>query len=248
MYRTTTIAGGKRIVIAGAAVSLFVSAGAAAAATGHAPWSDAAPGVVEPSPTEPAATDAPVVTDAALPAVTDAPADVVTTPDGQPAVTDAPATEPGSPTTTATADSTTEPTTANTTEPTMPTITAPAVTEPPATAAPTTSPTTAAPTTTEFHDTPVPLGISLTCTVDGNNVTCHWSGGQIPGFARFLLLRGNGGSQGRVPFQSTDPNAAVAIDANVPVGSYSYVVVAVDGNAKTLVHSNPVFIQIGAAN
>ena len=75
-----------------------------------------------------------------------------------------------------------------------------------------------------------------------------FSRGEIPGFARFLVLRGNGGSQGRVPFQSTDPNASVAIDVNVPAGSYSYVVVAVDGNAKTLVHSNPVFIQIGAAN
>jgi len=251
MYRTTKLVGGKRVVIVGAAISLFVSAGVAAAATGSAPWSDAAPAVHEPTTAASVATDAPIVTDAPAPAVTTsgdaAPGgvepttgDATATTDGTTTVTDAPAAEPGTPT----SDLTTEPTTASTTEPTMPTITEPAVTEPPAT----TTPATAAPTTTEFHDTPVPLGISLTCTADGNTVTCHWSGGAIPGFARFLVLRGNGGSQGRVPFQSADPNASMAIDTNVPVGSYSYVVVAVDGNATTLVHSNPVFIQIGAAN
>ena len=249
MNRSTTFAGGKTIVIGGAAISLFMSVGVVAAATGNAPWSEAGPAVhepvVEPATTEPIEPGAPVIADAATTA-TDASTDGAgDAPAGQPTATgDEPAVpEPGGPDTTVVSD---EPVTAPTSTAVPEGPVSPGD-EPTTTAAPTAD-TTPAPTTTEFHDTVVPLGIALQCTVVGSTVTCNWSVGDIPGFAKFLLLRGNGGSQGRVPFQTTDPDANHAIDSGVPAGSYSYLVVALDGNGKTLVHSNPVIIQIDAAS
>jgi len=218
-YRIWT--GSKRTLVAGLAITAFAGAGVAgAAATGNAPWQDRAPEVA----TTPV-TDTPV---------TDAPTTV-------PAVTTPAATEPSAQT-----EGTDH----------APTGTQPASTEPASTEPPTVPPSSDAPATTEGPkattsdgrpDTYVPLGIDLACTVQNTDVQCSWSGSVADGFAKFLLLRGNGGAKGRVPFMSSDPSANSYIDPSVPAGSYSYVVVEIDANGKTLVHSNPVFITIGAA-
>jgi hypothetical protein len=239
MSRTTTFAGGRTIVVGGAAVSLLMSAGIAAAATGG--LSSRSPhGVTETVTTDPVpldVLDAPVVTevsDTTLPGgeLGDEPQPTVTDPSSEPATTELTSSEPA----TTDAPVATEPVT------TEPVTTEPVTTEPATTEPATTTPTTV------FHDTPVPQGIELHCSAEGATVSCSWSVGDIPGFARFLLLRGNGGAQGRVPFQTTDPDARHAIDAPVPAGSYSYVVIALGTNGSTLVHSNPVYLQIDAAN
>ena len=143
---------------------------------------------------------------------------------------------------------TTEPATTEpvTTEPatTEPAATEPATTEPATTEPPSTEP---APTTTEWHDTPVPLGIDLTCRADGTSVTCAWSPWSGDGFARFLLLRSDG-TTGRVPFQTSDPAVTATIDAGLAPGSYSYVVIVLDSHGTTLVHSNGVTVQIGGSD
>ena len=133
-----------------------------------------------------------------------------------------------------------------TTEPatTEPAATEPATTEPATTEPPSTEP---APTTTEWHDTPVPLGIDLTCRADGTSVTCAWSPWSGDGFARFLLLRSDG-TTGRVPFQTSDPAVTATIDAGLAPGSYSYVVIVLDSHGTTLVHSNGVTVQIGGSD
>ena len=143
----------------------------------------------------------------------------------------------------ATVPATTEPVT---TEPatTEPAATEPATTEPATTEPPSTEP---APTTTEWHDTPVPLGIDLTCRADGTSVTCAWSPWSGDGFARFLLLRSDG-TTGRVPFQTSDPAVTATIDAGLAPGSYSYVVIVLDSHGTTLVHSNGVTVQIGGSD
>jgi hypothetical protein len=90
----------------------------------------------------------------------------------------------------------------------------------------------------------VPGGLSLSCVLAGADVTCDWSGPTPAGFARFLLLRGEGGAQGRVPFQSSDPSASHLVDPSVPTGSYTYLIIAVDAASKPLVHSNMVPITV----
>jgi cytoskeletal protein RodZ len=225
------------------AVTAFAGVGAAAAATGNAPWQGVpraaevrtvtteTPTTAQTTPTVDLSpsTTAPTVTSA--PTTLPAPADTV-------AASTTPATHEPPP---ATAAATTQPATTE-----FPT-TQPTTTEFPTTQAPTTeAPTTQAPTTQAKPDTVVPLGIDLQCTVDGPTVSCHWSGGVVNGFAEFLLLRGDG-KIGRVPFMSTDATANAYVDTHVPAGSYSYVVVTVDAGSKTLVHSNPVFVKIGAA-
>ncbi|MCU1400955.1 MAG: hypothetical protein JWN62_4064 [Acidimicrobiales bacterium] len=93
----------------------------------------------------------------------------------------------------------------------------------------------------------MPAGLSLTCSLAGADVTCDWSGPTPAGFAKFLLLRGNGGSTGRVPFQSADPAASHLVDAAVPAGSYTYLIIVVDAANKPLVHSNMVPITVTGA-
>jgi hypothetical protein len=215
------------------AVTACLAAGAAAAAAGGPLL-----GGDRPTPS----TDAPVIT--------------VSAPADEPAVTVPPVTEPAS----------TEPTTIAVATTAAPTTSAPAATEPPvgapvtepkhAAPPPTAPPVTDAPVpespaseppSTSRPDTVVPEGIHLECVATGADVTCQWSGGVVDGFAKFLLLRGDGGAKGRVPFMSADPSSAGYIDHGVPPGSYSYVLVTVDVNSHALVHSNAVFITIGAA-
>ena len=81
----------------------------------------------------------------------------------------------------------------------------------------------------------------------GSNVVCNWSGATPAGFAKFLLLRGNGGAKGRVPFSSSSSAVNHFDDAAVQPGNYTYVLVAVDANSKPLVHSNMVPITITGA-
>jgi hypothetical protein len=219
----------------------------AAAATGNAPWQDVPRAAevqratFEPSTTVLAASssttiDAPTTTGlSAEPSVPTAPPHS-DSPITDPPVPSAPSTTVAEPAPTTSAAIATEP--APTTQPVS--------TEAPTTVAPTTVPVEATTTTMAKVDTVVPLGIDLHCTVDGSTVSCAWAGGVVDGFAKFLLLRGDG-KVGRVPFMSTDPAAHGYVDSQVPAGSYSYVVVTIDGNSKTLVHSNPVFVQIGAA-
>ena len=276
MYKINTLFGGKRIILASVVVATFTSAGMAAAGSApwsdsvtkepataatiaiddsaqlNAPVGDAHQ--TEGLPTEVGPTETIVVEPTVAPTTDVSPglgttptADVVTEPSSTQSATTAPAT---------TQPATTQPAPIEpaTTQPviheqvsTAPVTTQAAAHEPaPTEPAPTEPSPTAAPTTTEFHDTVVALGLSLSCAAEANTVTCHWSGSVVPGFAKFLLLRGDGGAKGRVPFQSTDPGASVAVDADVPTGSYSYLVIAVDANGKALVHSNPVMIQIGA--
>jgi hypothetical protein len=170
----------------------------------------------EPDPTEPSTPE---------PAVTASPSST------EPAGTEAPAsTEPPS----------TEPAGTEVPASTEPPSTEPPSTEPPSSEPPAT--TLASPPTT---DTFVPSGIALSCDVDGDTVSCSWSGGVVPGFAKFLLLRGDG-TKGRVPYMTADPSATSYVDTGLAPGSYSYVVVSVDANSKALVHSNPVHVQIAA--
>ena len=244
MYRMSKLIGKKQIVTVGVAVSVFVGVGIAAAAEG-AKWIDSAPAVTTPALTvdhvtttlphsEPVAVGVgEVVSDATVPATTAT----------SPTLTLEPTIDVSTPTVE-------EQTSVPVTEPTAHATTVP-VTEPspPAALEPTTTaaavPEAPAPTTTESHDA-VPQGISLSCTNVGGSVSCSWSSPDMPGFARVMLLRGNGGPQGRVPFQSSDASSVSYIDPNVPAGSYSYVVVVLDGNSHTLVHSNAVLITIAA--
>jgi hypothetical protein len=90
--------------------------------------------------------------------------------------------------------------------------------------------------------------MSLTCTATGdalqNTVACTWTNGAGAGFSKYRLLRGDGGSRGRVPFTSSEPNANSFVDSALPAGNFSYVLVALDANEKAIGHSNPVYIQI----
>jgi len=198
---------GRRAAVVAAGLSVFATAGVAAAAAGGAPFlgfhtSDAA--VVEPVVTD-APTTAPLITE---PAST-APAS------SEPTATPPAATEP--------------PTTPAPTEPpsTEPASTEPARTEPPA----------------HHPDTVVPEGIHLECVLDNHTAKCHWTGSAVDGFAKVLVLR----SDGRVVFMSADPASSEYADVDLAAGSYSWIVVTIDANGKTLVHSNRVALQIGAA-
>jgi hypothetical protein len=93
----------------------------------------------------------------------------------------------------------------------------------------------------------VPTGLSLSCVPTGSNVDCDWSGATPAGFAKFLLLRGNGGAKGRVPFSSSSSAVSHFDDAALQPGTYTYVLVAVDANNKPLVHSNMVPITMTGA-
>lgn len=198
---------GRRAAVVAAGLSVFATAGVAAAAAGGAPFlgfhtSDAA--VVEP-----------VVTDA---------------PTTAPVITEPASTAPAS---------------------SEPTATPPAATEPPATPAPTeppsTEPASTEPARTEppahHPDTVVPEGIHLECVLDNHTAKCHWTGSAVDGFAKVLVLR----SDGRVVFMSADSASSEYADVDLAAGSYSWIVVTIDANGKTLVHSNRVALQIGAA-
>ena len=198
---------GRRAAVVAAGLSVFATAGVAAAAAGGAPFlgfhtSDAA--VVEP-----------VVTDA---------------PTTAPLITEPASTAPAS---------------------SEPTATPPAATEPPATPAPTeppsTEPASTEPARTEppahHPDTVVPEGIHLECVLDNHTAKCHWTGSAVDGFAKVLVLR----SDGRVVFMSADSASSEYADVDLAAGSYSWIVVTIDANGKTLVHSNRVALQIGAA-
>jgi hypothetical protein len=203
---------GRRAAIVAAGLSVFATAGVAAAAAGGAPFlgfhtSDAA--VVEPVVTD-APTTVPVSTEPA--------------PTTVPAAHEPPATPPAA----------TEPATVPPTEPaaTEPPTTAPASTEPARTDPPAPKP-----------DTVVPEGIHLECVLDNHTAKCHWTGSAVDGFAKVLVLR----SDGRVVFMSADPAASEYANVDLAPGSYSWIVVTIDANGKTLVHSNRVGLQIGSA-
>lgn len=50
-----------------------------------------------------------------------------------------------------------------------------------------------------------------------------------------------------MPFQSSDPAASHLVDAAVPAGSYTYLIIVVDAANKPLVHSNMVPITVAGA-
>jgi len=210
-----------------------------AAPSGHEPETTSATAV---EPTEPATT-------------TPAPTDPATT---QPAITEPattmPATtvpaptehhDPATTTPAATAPSEVE-TSTPATEPPAAEPTTPATAEPAATSPPSTAPAT---TTAPKPDNSVQLGLSMSCNASSNSgvtdVACNWSGPTPAGFAKFVLLRGNGGATGRVPFMSTDPSSSSFVDSALAPGSYTYVLVALDSASKPLVHSNMVPITVG---
>lgn len=214
------------VALAATAASLLVVGAAAAAGT---TWSAPEESSEQPAP-EPT-TVATIDTDSTVTSAVTAEADGdrASTPSGvAEAGTGGPAaTEP-----TATVPPATEPAT------TEPAAIEPAATEPPA---------TEPPATTEWHDTPVPQGIDLTCRADGTSVSCAWSRWDGEGFARYLLLRSDG-SVGRVPFQTADASTTATIDTGLAAGSYSYVVIVLDPQGTTLVHSNRVTVQIGGTD
>ena len=133
--------------------------------------------------------------------------------------------------------------------PTTATHAEPAATSPATSPGPSAPPNPPAPATTAatlVSDNVVPAGLSLSCnaatSASGTDVNCEWSGTIPAGFAKFLLLRGNQTATGRVPFQSGDPSAHHFTDVALAPGTYTYVVVAVDGAGTPLVHSNMVAI------
>jgi hypothetical protein len=197
---------GRRAAIVAAGLSVFATAGVAAAAAGGTPFfgfhtSDAA--VVEPAVTD-APPTAPVSTEPA--STSPAHSEPTATPPAATESPSVPATEPAS---------------------TEPASTEPAHTLPPA----------------PLHDTVVPEGIHLECVLDNHTGKCHWTGSAVDGFAKVLVLR----SDGRVVFMSEDATASAYADVDLAPGSYSWIVVTIDANGKTLVHSNRVALQIGAA-
>jgi hypothetical protein len=198
-----------------AGISVFMTAGVAAAASGGAPFlgfhtNDSV--TVDTSTSEQPTTSASTSIDAST-TVTEQP---VATP---PAATEPPSTELA---------------------PTAPPSTELPTTELPTTELPTTEPPTTEPPTTSKPDTVVPQGIGLECTLDHHSVKCHWSGAVVDGFAKVLVLR----SDGRVVFMSGDASATSYTDVDVATGSYSYIVVTIDITGKALVHSNRVAVEI----
>jgi hypothetical protein len=131
------------------------------------------------------------------------------------------------------------------------TVEVPKPTEVPETTSAPAPPSTTPPPTSPKNDSVVPQTLGLACTLDGdasaNTVSCSWSGGAVAGFVRYLVLRGNAGGKGRVPFSSTDPAASSFEDSGLAAGQYSYVVVELDSSDKALSHSNPVSIVIPPA-
>jgi hypothetical protein len=162
--RFLSTSNGRRAAIVAAGLSVFATAGVAAAAAGGAPFLGFHLG------------DAP----ATEPTVTDAPTTV-------PIITEPVATEPASTEPVATPPAATEPPPAST-EPasTEPASTEPASTEPPRTEPARTDPPAPKP------DTVVPEGIHLECVLDNHTAKCHWTGSAVDGFAKVLVLRSDG--------------------------------------------------------
>lgn len=214
--RFMNTANGRRTATLVIAVSAFMTAGVAAAAAGGPtlPGFGAFEPAPKPAATEPTTTE-PTTTE---PVTTEAPPTSATTPTTEPHATEPHAAEP------------------HATEPT----TTPPPTEPPTTPAPKRSEPTPPPTTKP--DTVVREGLHLECAVDNHTVHCHWTGGAVDGFVKYLLLR----SDGRVVFMSDSPTADGHFDTDVAAGAYGYVVVEIDAAGKALVHSNRVAVQIGA--
>lgn len=183
----------------------------------------------------------------------------------EPPATTAPP-QPSEPSTTAEAPNPVEPATTSTVakpaeppattaapKPAEPATSEASTTTPPSTTNPSTTPPSTTPPSTTLAPTPhndsvVPQTLGLSCVLSGdaaaNTVSCSWSVSAALGFYRYLLLRGNGGGTGRVPFSSTDPSAGSFVDSGLAAGQYSYVVVELDQAGKTLVHSNPVSIVV----
>lgn len=238
-----------RHAVVGGVMSVFAVSGAAAASGGHAPWSsgpsDTPAAVADPAPTfDPSAVGASSSSGASGAVETAAPSGPAVEPPADVPATDPTATEPAPGIDTVTTDAASTDTTPADVTPadvTLPTVPAPA---PTTTAAPGPAPTTPpapAPTTT---DRALPQGLSLSCSATGATVSCSWSGGAVPGFARYLVLRGDGGPRGRVPFSSSDPSASAYVDTVPAAGTYSYVVIEVDAADQPLTHSNPVLVSI----
>ena len=200
-----------------------------------------APATTSPATTAPATT-APASSELATTAPTTEPASTepASTPPSTPPAPPAPTTPPSADAGSAGSGSTGhEP--APVTPKVPPTTAAPEPTPEPAPPAPAPSP---AP---PVSDNVVPAGLLLSCnpssTESGFNVSCEWSGPIPAGFAKFVLLRGNQGTNGRVPFQSGDPSAHAFVDMALAPGTYTYVLVALDAAGKPLVHSNMVPIS-----
>lgn len=208
---------GTKIAVVAVGCVLAAGAGVAgAAAADLGPWEPDAPEVTNPPVTSEATTTTLEVTTTLESTTTVAPEPT------EPKSTEPPATEP---------------------KPTEPPATEPPRTEPPRTEPPrTTEPRSTEPPTTEKRpETSVPQGIELACAVEPERVVCEWHGGVVDGFARFLVLR----SDGRVVFDTAKPDVHVYIDQLPEPGSYSYVVISVNGDNKNLSHSNKVTLQIG---
>ena len=124
----------------------------------------------------------------------------------------------------------------------------PETTEPPA--------TTVAPQEPEHPDTTAPrpeerrpATLSLHCELGGGVVSCAWEGPTPDGAVRQLVLRGDqAAGRGRVLLNTEQTDVRSFVDTRPEAGhTYSYVVVFLDGNGKTLAHANLVLITVPAA-
>ena len=207
-------------------LSRFVTGAAAAAGIGL--LGALAPALASPEPPHPSTTVAPLST-------IEATTTTVTT-----------ATEP-----TTTEPSTTEPSTTEPTRVTRPQLTEPSTTRPVSSEPPTTEATTEAttkPAPQSTSDRPAgdetPASLQLSCAIsDGRNVSCSWKGDVPASAVRLLILRGEVAGKGRLVGEFSDPHRQSATDANVPAGSFSFVVVLLDAAGKTVAHSQGVPIS-----
>ena len=88
-----------------------------------------------------------------------------------------------------------------------------------------------------------PSTIDGSCALRGAAVTCTWASPSNPGVVRVLMLRGDG-KVGRA-FGPFAPVAGSAIDATVRSGiTYSFVVVGLDANNKSIAHSQGTIIAV----
>ena len=237
---------GRRAFVIG--IGLFATtATAVGAASGHAPWPEAA----RPSFTDqfvPPSTDATTTT---VVITTAAPVEPVVEPT---TIAVAPSTE--APTTLPPVETTAAPPAPIVTEapatsaapepqPTEPTATEPPAAEPPA------APPVAEPPASHPSDNVVPATLSLSCVLSADSptgpVACSWSGVTPSGFASFVLLRGDPDGKGRIPHRTGVAGNGGYVDSSMSAGSHSYVLVALDSADHPLAHSNMVLVQIPAA-
>ena len=120
----------------------------------------------------------------------------------------------------------------------------PVRTTPPTTVAPpTTTPTTAPPATRPAGGDQTAATMEGSCALAGGAVTCTWGAPANPAAVRILMLRGSA-NVGRV-FGPYSPTAGTATDTTVKSGvTYSYVMVALDSNNKSIAHTPGTFITV----